>query len=46
VRNSRLGALLGHLVKRHEEKELGVELDDYFPPKSSTTGISTVTRRR
>ena len=30
-----LGAVLGHLVKRHEEKELGVELEEYFPPNSS-----------
>ena len=26
-----IGALLGHLTKKHEEKELGVELDEYFP---------------
>ena len=30
-----IGALLGHLTKKHEEKELGVELDEYFPPNSS-----------
>ena len=30
-----IGALLGHLTKKHEEKELGVELDEYLPPGSS-----------
>jgi uncharacterized membrane protein len=30
-----IGALLGHLTKKHEEKELGVELDEYFPASSS-----------
>ena len=30
-----IGALLGHLTKKHEEKELGVELDEYFPANSS-----------
>ena len=30
-----IGALLGHLSKRHEEKELGVELEEYLPPGSS-----------
>jgi hypothetical protein len=30
-----IGALLGHLTKKHEEKELGAELDEYFPPSSS-----------
>lgn len=34
-----LGAVLGHLVKRHEEKELGVELDDYLPPNSSAVVV-------
>jgi uncharacterized membrane protein len=29
-----IGAVLGHLTKRHEEKDLGVELGDYFPPDS------------
>ena len=30
-----IGAVLGHLTKKHEEKELGAELDEYFPPNSS-----------
>lgn len=34
-----IGAALGHLTKRHEEKELGVELDQYFPPDSSAVVV-------
>jgi uncharacterized membrane protein len=34
-----IGALLGHLTKKHEEKELGVELDEYFPPNSSAVAV-------
>lgn len=30
-----IGAVLGHLTKKHEEKKLGVELDEYMPPNSS-----------
>ena len=30
-----IGAVLGHFTKKHEEKELGVELDEYFPANSS-----------
>ena len=30
-----IGAAIGGLVKKHEEKELGVELDEYLPPGSS-----------
>ena len=30
-----IGALLGHFTKKHEEKELGADLDEYFPPNSS-----------
>lgn len=30
-----IGALLGHLTKKHAEKELGVELEEYLPPNSS-----------
>ena len=30
-----IGALLGHLTKKHEEKKLGADLDEYFPPNSS-----------
>ncbi len=34
-----IGALLGHFTKKHEEKELGVELDDYLPPNSSAVVV-------
>ena len=34
-----IGALLGHLTKKHEEKELGVELDEYLPPDSSAVVV-------
>ena len=34
-----IGGVLGHLVKRHEEKELGVELEEYFPPNSSAVVV-------
>jgi uncharacterized membrane protein len=34
-----IGAVLGHLTKKHEEKELGVELDEYFPPSSSAVVV-------
>jgi uncharacterized membrane protein len=34
-----IGAVLGHLTKKHEEKELGVELDEYFPPNSSAVVV-------
>jgi uncharacterized membrane protein len=34
-----IGALLGHLSKKHEEKELGVELDEYLPPNSSAVVV-------
>jgi len=30
-----LGAAIGGLVKKHEEKEMGVEVDEYLPPGSS-----------
>jgi uncharacterized membrane protein len=30
-----IGALLGHLSKRHAEKELGVDLEEYLPPGTS-----------
>jgi hypothetical protein len=30
-----VGAGIGELVKRHEEKELGVDLEEYLPPGSS-----------
>lgn len=30
-----VGAGVGELVKRHEEKELGVDADEYLPPGSS-----------
>ena len=34
-----LGALLGHLTKKHAEKELGVELEEYLPPNSSAVVV-------
>ena len=34
-----IGALLGHFTKKHEEKELGVDLDEYFPPSSSAVVV-------
>lgn len=34
-----IGAVLGHLTKRHEEKELGVELETYLPPDSSAVVV-------
>ena len=34
-----IGALLGHFTKKHEEKELGVDLDEYFPPNSSAVVV-------
>ena len=34
-----IGALVGHLAKKHEEKELGVDLDEYFPPNSSAVVV-------
>jgi len=30
-----IGALLGYLSKRHEEKKLGVDVEEYLPPGSS-----------
>lgn len=30
-----IGAGIGALVKRHDEKQLGVDLDEYLPPNSS-----------
>jgi len=30
-----IGALLGHLTKRHQEKKLGVDVEEYLPPGSS-----------
>lgn len=30
-----IGAVLGHLRKRHDEKQLGVGLEEYLPPGSS-----------
>lgn len=34
-----IGALLGHFTKKHEQKELGVEVDEYFPPSSSAVVV-------
>jgi uncharacterized membrane protein len=30
-----VGALIGDLTKKHEEKQLGVDVDEYLPPGSS-----------
>jgi len=30
-----IGAAIGYFTKRHEEKKLGVEMDEYLPPGSS-----------
>lgn len=30
-----IGAVIGALTKRHEEKQLGVDVDEYLPPGSS-----------
>ena len=30
-----IGAAVGELVKRHQERKLGAEIDDYLPPGSS-----------
>ena len=34
-----IGALLGHFTKKHEEKELGVDLDEYLPYDSSAVAV-------
>jgi uncharacterized membrane protein len=34
-----IGALLGHFTKKHEEKEFGADLDEYFPPNSSAVVV-------
>ena len=34
-----IGALLGVFTKKHEEKELGVDLDEYLPPDSSAVAV-------
>ena len=34
-----IGAVLGHFTKKHEEKELGVELEEYFPVNSSAVVV-------
>ncbi|MCZ7529645.1 MAG: DUF1269 domain-containing protein [Acidimicrobiia bacterium] len=31
--------MLGHFTKKHEEKQLGVELEEYFPPGSSAVVV-------
>lgn len=35
-----IGALLGHLTKKHEQKELGVEVEDYLLPDSSAIVVA------
>ena len=34
-----IGAVLGHFTKKHEEKELGADVDEYFPPDSSAVVV-------
>jgi uncharacterized membrane protein len=34
-----LGALTGELTKKHDEKQLGVELEEYLPPDSSAVVV-------
>ena len=34
-----IGAVLGHFTKKHEEKELGVDLDEYLPRDSSAVAV-------
>ena len=34
-----IGAVLGHFTKKHEEKELGVDLDEYLPLDSSAVAV-------
>jgi uncharacterized membrane protein len=34
-----IGAVLGHFTRKHEEKQLGVELDDYLPRDSSAIAV-------
>ena len=34
-----IGALLGHLTKKHHEKELGVDLEEYLPLNSSAVVV-------
>ncbi len=34
-----IGALLGVFTKKHEERELGVDLDEYMPPDSSAVAV-------
>lgn len=34
-----IGGLLGHLTKKHEEKDLGVDLEEYLPANSSAVVV-------
>jgi uncharacterized membrane protein len=34
-----IGAVLGHFSKKHQEKELGVDLDEYLPVNSSAVVV-------
>lgn len=34
-----IGGLLGHLSMKHEKKELGADLEEYFPPDSSAVVV-------
>lgn len=34
-----IGAVLGHFTKKHEERELGVDVGEYLPPDSSAVVV-------
>lgn len=34
-----IGAVLGHFTKKHEERELGVDVGEYLPPDSSAVAV-------
>ena len=34
-----IGALMGHFTKKHDEKKMGVELDEYLPVNSSAVVV-------
>lgn len=34
-----IGAVIGHLTKKHEEKKLGVDMEEYLPPNSSAVVV-------
>jgi uncharacterized membrane protein len=34
-----IGAVVGHLSKKHQEKKLGVDMEEYLPPNSSAVVV-------